>query len=110
VLFPSQKVNYFEFITRHFGKRPLFYAYQDAVTPMLLFDASVRSQRTGDCNEGGQPNVPTSFFPTTFNYDPGILGYEPQTRSGAPRELVKGYFRWTRDGLKGVDFGGKTGR
>jgi hypothetical protein len=32
---------------------------------------------------------------------------EPATLSGQPSDQVFGYYRWTRNGLHGVDFGGK---
>ncbi len=107
VAFPSQKVLQFEFISRHSGKRALFYAYPDAVVPLLFWDGSVRTKKTGDANQGFQPNSPANVFPTQFRYDPTILGVEPPTRSGQPFDIVKGYYRWTRGGLKGVDFGGR---
>lgn len=107
IAFPSQKVGVFEFITRHAGRKPLFFAYNDAVAPLMFWDGSVRSKRTGDANPGFQPNSPASAFPTQFNYTPQILGFEPPTRSGAPMEIVTGYYRWTRGGLKGIDYGGK---
>ena len=31
---------------------------------------------------------------------------EPRTLSGQPSETVTGYYRWTRRGIKGVDYGG----
>jgi hypothetical protein len=33
--------------------------------------------------------------------------YEPRTLSGAVADLVPGVYRWTRGGLRGVDFDGK---
>jgi hypothetical protein len=35
-------------------------------------------------------------------------GSEPATLSGKPADQVLGYYRWTRNGLKGVDYGGRT--
>ena len=36
------------------------------------------------------------------------VGSDPPTLSGSPLgyDMVTGYFRWTRGGLKGIDFGG----
>ena len=62
---------------------------------------------TANANKGADPNVINSMFPMQYYYNPSILGFEPPTRSGAIQELVTGYYRWTRGGLKGVDFGGK---
>jgi hypothetical protein len=39
-----------------------------------------------------------------FNYQPAA--YEPPTKSGNLNDVVKGYYRWTRMGLKGIDFNG----
>jgi hypothetical protein len=110
ILFPSQKVGVFEFISRHSGKQALFYAYPDARVPMMFWDGSASTRLTGDANKGSDPNVPNGNFPLLYYYDPSILGYEPPTRSGAVREQVTGYYRWTRSGLRGVDYGGKEVR
>lgn len=107
VVFPSSKVAVFDYFSRHVGRRPLFYAYDDSVVPLLFFDGSVRQRRTRDANLGNtDPNNPTVKTPYMFQYSPAILGFEPPTRSGAPAELVNGYYRWTRGGLRGVDFSG----
>lgn len=105
VTFPGSKVLVFEFYARH-TKRPLFYAYPDAKVPLLFFDSSVRTRTTGEANPGFHPNAPTNKNPTLFDYNPQILGFEPPTRSGENKETVTGYYRWTRGGLKGVDYGG----
>ena len=31
---------------------------------------------------------------------------EPRTLSGAAADLVSGYYRWTRGGIRGIDYGG----
>jgi len=110
IAFPSSKVGVFEFITRHSGKKPLYHAYPDAVTPLMFWDGSVSSRLTGDANRGADPNVLNSAFTILYFYNPSILGFEPPTRSGAVQEQVAAYFRWTRSGLKGVDYGGKEVR
>ena len=92
---------------RHFGSGPQwFYAIEDVREPLLFFDGSVRVETTGECNEGFDPNRPRSSTPTWYHYDPSILGFEPPTRSGDQFDIVKGYYRWTRAGLKGIDYGG----
>ncbi|MBL8761356.1 MAG: prepilin-type N-terminal cleavage/methylation domain-containing protein [Phycisphaerae bacterium] len=105
VFYPSGKVLVFEFYARH-EKKPLFFAYPDAKVPLLFFDASVRTRVTGEANVGFRPNQPKSANPTIMDYNPQILGFEPPTRSGANKESVIGYYRWTRGGLKGIDYGG----
>jgi hypothetical protein len=97
----------FDMQQRHFGSGPQwFYAIEDVREPLLFFDGSVRVETTGECNEGFNPKWPRSSAPTWYHYDPTILGFEPQTRSGDQYDVVKGYYRWTRGGLKGIDYGG----
>jgi prepilin-type N-terminal cleavage/methylation domain-containing protein len=110
IAFPSQKVGVFEFISRHSGKKPLYHGYADAMTPLMFWDGSASTRKSGDANPGAYPNMLNSSFPQIYYYTPSILGFEPPTRSGALQELVTGYFRWTRGGLKGVDYGGKEVR
>ncbi len=105
VSFPAQKVALYDSDMRHFNKRrDLFYAYADSRQPLLTFDAAVTTRKTGETNLGFNPAVPNNPNPTTFNYAPA--GWESPTRSGAAQEAVRGYYRWTRAGLRGVDFGG----
>ena len=59
-----------------------------------------------DANPGFRPNTPDYGGFTLYRYDPRILGFEPAAKSTAGFDLVKGFYRWTRGGLKGVDFGG----
>ncbi|MDX9911588.1 MAG: prepilin-type N-terminal cleavage/methylation domain-containing protein [Phycisphaerales bacterium] len=106
VSFPSQKVLMFEYFDYHFAKRfPAFHAYPDAKTIKLFFDGSARTGLTSDSNEGFIPNTPTSPNPTRYRYAPNTT-YEPPTRSGGTFDAVTGYFRWTRAGLRGIDYGG----
>lgn len=104
VLFPSQKVHFFEFISYH-GKNPLYHAYPDAKVNLIFWDGSVKFTTTDKTNQGFQPNSPTSANPTIYNYYPDLT-WEPRTKSGRPFEPVKGHYRWTRGGLQGVDIGG----
>jgi prepilin-type N-terminal cleavage/methylation domain-containing protein len=105
VLFPSQKVSHFDLFDRHCFKRDIWYAYQLACQPLLFFDGSVSIRKTIDSNPGWNPFSPNSPFATVYQYWP--VGTDPPTLSGQPYDIVTGYYRWTRAGLKGVDFGGK---
>lgn len=105
VVFPSRKVFVFEYHDRHLARIDLFYAYEDARCSVAMFDGSVSSPYTGDANPGFKPNAPANPTPTIYWYDPSQYVHEPPTRSGEPRELVTGYYRWTRGGLKGIDYG-----
>jgi hypothetical protein len=105
VLFPSQKVCQFDLIDRHCYQRDIWYAYPVARQPLLFFDCSVSIRATADSNPGWLPTAPTSTSPTQYQYWP--VGSDPATLSGQPFDNVIGYYRWTRAGLKGVDYGGK---
>jgi prepilin-type N-terminal cleavage/methylation domain-containing protein len=101
VAFPSLKVHLHDTHQRHHG-RPLFFAHPDASQPLLFFDGSVVERRTADSGAGWQANLPDAG-PTVINYVP--YQYEPPTSTGAPTETFFGHYRWTRGGIKGVDFG-----
>jgi prepilin-type N-terminal cleavage/methylation domain-containing protein len=103
VLFPGSKVQMMDEEQRHAGARRLYYAVPPAIQPLLLFDGSVQSIRTADCNQGWQPNRPNSGEPSRYRFWPQI--WEAPTYSGENWDTVEGYYRWTRLGLRGVDFG-----
>jgi prepilin-type N-terminal cleavage/methylation domain-containing protein len=104
VLFPAQKVWMFDMFDRHSYRRTIWHAYPIAAQPLLFFDGSVSLRRTQDANPGWNPSTPDSPAPTTYQYWP--TSAEPPTLSGAEHDNVLGYYRWTRSGLKGVDFAG----
>jgi prepilin-type N-terminal cleavage/methylation domain-containing protein len=106
VQFTSQKVFIFDVFDRHAAKRPIWHGYAQARQPLAFFDASVRFLSNRDCQKGWNPDSPNSPNPTTYQYIPstGFPGYDWPTVSGAASDSVTGYFRWTRNGLKGVDF------
>lgn len=118
VQFPAKKVHLHDAEQRHFTKRLLFLAVPGARQPLLMFDGSVEVQVTGGDvyqhprlarlmrgNEGWNPNAPSSRSPTFITYQP--RSWEaPTSMPGMVSEQVPGYFRWTREGLKGIDFGG----
>jgi prepilin-type N-terminal cleavage/methylation domain-containing protein len=103
VSFPSQKVWVFDLFDRHYYKRPIWHAYPIARQPLLLFDGSVQVRLTRDSNLGWNPVSPNGG-PTVYTYQPHP--HEPRTLSGNISDMVTGHFRWTRGGLRGVDFGG----
>jgi hypothetical protein len=86
------------------GKKWSFYAYEDVVEPVLMWDSSVTDRKTSQSNPGFQPNAPASPQPTRINYTPDA-NWEPPTRNGGGAEFVTGHYQWTREGLHGVDFG-----
>lgn len=105
VLFPGQKVHMKDPEQRHFGRRRFFYAYPGARQPLLAFDSSVIVRVTQETNPGWKPNAPEDPDPTRFSYYPGAWS-APTTHGGALEQVI-GYYRWTRGGLRGVDFGGR---
>jgi prepilin-type N-terminal cleavage/methylation domain-containing protein len=105
--FPAMKVQMFDFYDRHGGAREQFYAYDDAKTDILFFDGSARFLRTGDANPGFRPNNPASENPSVTDYVPNPI-FEPPARAGQRDVDLATYFRWTREGLHGIDYGGSS--
>lgn len=110
VAFPSQKVVWFDLFDRHSFKRPIYYAYNIAKQPLAFFDGSVQVKPIREANKGwshqaGQQNILTMTANVEYRAlnpsDPAPL-YSTAAANTAP-----GYFRWTRKGIRGVDFGGK---
>ena len=103
VSFTSQKVFMWELHDRHTESQGLFYAYEQAKSSQLFFDASVRALATSDANPGFNPNDPTSEKSFCLEYTP--LSTDPDAVGDPTREL-KVWYRFTRAGLRGVDYGG----
>ncbi len=105
--FPSQKVMLYEMNDWHtVKKRAMYHAYTTAKAQLGFFDASVRILETKSGNRGFNPATPNAPAATTYQYSPE-LAWEPECRNRAlTSEVVFGHYRWTRGGLKGVDFGG----
>jgi prepilin-type N-terminal cleavage/methylation domain-containing protein len=110
VMFPSQKVWIFDLYARHFTKRTFWHAHEQASQPLLMFDSSVSVRKTRDSNVGWDPLQPDNLNAyTSYTFYP--FSFEAaQTISGGASDTVKGYFRWTRNGIRGVDFGGREVR
>ncbi len=106
VEFPSAKVHIMDEEARHFGKRRYFYSVPIARQPLLMFDGAASVRVADDANPGWQPNAPESPDPTIFSYLGG--GWNAPTISGNLMDGgMIGRFRWTRGGLRGVDYAGK---
>ncbi len=104
--FPSGKVQMFDFYDFHGAAKAQFYAYADAKSNLLFFDGSVRFLTVGDSNLSFRPNAPQRPDHARMTYVPNEI-YEPPTRSGNDTdEDLEPYFRWTREGLHGLDYGG----
>jgi prepilin-type N-terminal cleavage/methylation domain-containing protein len=104
VSFPGKKVALYETVQRHYGPRELFYAYEECRQPILFWDGHVAVHRTSEAGQGFRPNQPRSRAATLIRYEPE--NWEPPTLSGRPADNVTGMYRWTRGGLRGVDFNG----
>lgn len=112
--FPSQKVYFHDQNSRHFGKKQPFWGHVASRMPLLAFDTSVLVRRTGDnqaagttsfqdCNRGWIPTAPQNATGTAITYLPNP--WDPVALNGAAGDQGWGYFRWTRSGLHGIDFG-----
>ncbi len=97
VAFPSSKAYMFDTFDRHFADQLQLFYRTDSRQPILMFDGSVATRSTSDANPGFRPRDPTSPEPTL------ILEVIP----GVGAEQYPGVYRWTRGGLRGIDFGGK---
>ncbi len=95
VAFPAGKAHMFDTYDRHSRKDLLLFPDDASSQPMLFFDSSVRTASASDANPGFQPRDPGNPEPTILT----------DTVNGEPRQYF-GRFRWTRGGLRGIDFGG----
>ena len=95
VAYPSSKAYLFDTFDRHYAEQPdTFYFQPAARQPILFFDGSVSVRDTNDANEGFQPLNPGDSGPTLLKISTRL----PET--------YPAYYRWTRGGLRGIDFGG----
>lgn len=101
VSFPSQKVQLHEGHARHETRRQYYYASEGARVHVLAFDSSVTYRSNREANKGWDPRNPRGG-PYLFSYKPDK--WEAPTKTGAATETVYGFYRYTRGGLKGVDF------
>ena len=96
VAYPSGKAFLFDTYDRHYSEQPDTLFFQpNTRQPILFFDGSVNVKDTGDSNPGYRPLDPT-------NPEPSLLKLSTQSSESFP-----GYYRWTRGGLRGIDFGGQ---
>lgn len=107
--FPSQKVWMFDLFDRHYYSRTIWHAFAPASQPMIFFDGSVANRKFRDSNPGWTPpgspaaiNTP----PTSYSYWP--FPQDPATLNGAAQQQIPAAgFRWTRGGIRGIDFSGR---
>ncbi len=102
VSFPSAKVHMFEEFDRFSDAEGIAWMYPEAKCNLLFFDGSVRAEQSSDCNVGWRPQNPGQLWRQA--YIP--LDTFPLWYKGDHTDRWFQYFRWTREGLRGVDFGG----
>jgi hypothetical protein len=104
---PGNKVLLHDEFDRHFNPRQPYFITPNCRQPLLTFDGGVRVRFTRDCNKGGDPNQPTvmtSYVNVVYNNtNSGPWDPNPQNTAG---DVGPGYYRFTRGGLRGIDFGG----
>ena len=103
VAHPAGKVMMFEEFDRFTDPDGLYFAYPEAKCNLAFFDGSVRQEVTQDANPGWNPATPLQ--PWTQRYVPIDTFPLPKNGLGDETEYCMRY-RWTRHGLKGIDFGG----
>ena len=108
-VFPSQKVLSHDYADWYHAQQPYFYAsFRDEPKQrisVLLADGAAGARSTADANPGWNPLSPSQPHSAKFVYQP--RDWEPPTATGNSAEAIyAGYYRWTRGGLKGRDFGG----
>ncbi len=104
---PASKVLLHDEIDRHCGLKPMYYANPNARNNFAFFDGSAGMRATRNANPGMDPNAPNTNATTVMVYSQAGLGmWYPETYSGAASENVTGYYRYTRSGMRGTDFGG----
>lgn len=103
VAFPSQKVAMADSQQRHHDRRDLYYAYPSARTPLLFWDGSVGIRKTSDANPGWQRGKRSSPLSQKFIYLPDAAFESPRLGTSS---TLQGFYKWTRGGLRGIDFGG----
>jgi prepilin-type N-terminal cleavage/methylation domain-containing protein len=104
VAFPAGKVLQFEEFDRFSGRQALYFHYPDANVNLSFFDGSVRRERTGDANPGWNPAQPNQEW--RQHYVPIQTFPLPKTGLNETATYCQRY-RWTRHGLRGIDYGGK---
>jgi competence protein ComGC len=106
VRFPAQKVHLFDSEDRHRASPPRTYAAPEAAVAVLMFDGAAEMRPTSAADPGWDPNNPDEPIPTVVRYEP--RAWEAPTVTRTKTEARQGYYRWTRGGLRGADFGGRA--
>ena len=105
VTFPGSKVHVHDSEGRHTGPVNRYYAHERAKVVLHMFDGSASFRLTRHANIGWNPVQPRRVVIRPF------ISYRPRSWEAPILDLradgrTFGYYRWTRGGLKGIDFGG----
>lgn len=104
VVFPSQKVVFFEEFSRHTRHRGAYYSHPEALVSCAIADGSIRMLKTQETNQGGAITANGSVERIVATYTGGAQYMLPEWPAGAsPTQPVR--FLQTLGGLKGIDFG-----
>ncbi|MFT5423495.1 MAG: prepilin-type N-terminal cleavage/methylation domain-containing protein [Phycisphaerales bacterium] len=103
VAFPSSKVHMFEEFDRLSKSEGIWFAFPEAKCNLLFFDSSVRNLASREANHGWDPSKPKQEW--LQKYRP--LDTFPLYNGHKVRDEWFMKYRWTREGLGGLDFGGK---
>ncbi len=109
VAFPSSKIYLWDRGARHFTPTAVYWNFADTKQPMLYFDGSTRTTRSGATNRGWDWNKPNSPD-ASLEYEYTISSRNEEWQSGFPNGLARGstifnaaHFATTREGLQGRD-------
>ena len=107
VAFPGMKVHMHDSHDRHSRSEQYYFGVltESVKQPLLFFDSSVRVLATAASNPGWNPASPNGVGVPRTRYKPAP--YEPPTSTGETEEIVNLYYRYTRGGLQGIDYGGE---
>jgi type II secretory pathway pseudopilin PulG len=104
---PSAKVMMHDDFSWHFGTRKPVFLLPEARVSLLFSDGAATVKKSADANPGwinpNSPNHPTTVTPW-YKYQPS-QAWEPPALTGSS-DIGFGYYRWTRMGVKGRDYGG----
>ena len=103
VSFPGSKVHVMDSEGRHTGRVNRYFAHDDAKVVVHMFDGSASFRSTRDANVGWNPTQPNRLVTRrTIAYNP--RAWEAPAPDVRNDRRTFPYYRWTRGGLKGIDF------
>ncbi len=105
VAFPASKAYFFDEYDWK-PSNPVFWHYPQARVNVAAFDGSAVARTTGDSNPGWSPTAPNTSAVVCIQYTPPDAQLYPPPVGQADLRFPQGY-RWTRGGLRGVDWGGQ---